>query len=97
MEKIHETARKHMQKASDKQKREYDLKQYKNNYKKGDLVWLFTPTIGKGRVKKLTSMWSGPFTVVEPLSDVVIRIRRNARAKDLVVHHNRLKPYHGRA
>ena len=97
MEKIHEIARKHMQKASDKQKREYDLKQYKNNYKKGDLVWLFTPTIGKGRVKKLTSMWSGPFTVVEPLSDVVIRIRRNARAKDLVVHHNRLKPYHGRA
>lgn len=29
MEKIHEIARKHMQKAADKQKREYDLKQYK--------------------------------------------------------------------
>ena len=96
MVKIHEIARNHMLKAADKQKREYDLKQYKNNYKKGDFFWLFTPAISRGRVKKLSSRWTGPFQVVEPLSDVVIRIRRHPRAKDLVVHHNRLKPYYCR-
>ena len=76
MVKIHEIARNHMLKAADEQKREYDLKQYKNNYKKRDLVWLFTPAISRGRVKKLSSRWTGPFQVVEPLPDVVIRIRR---------------------
>ena len=92
--KVHEIARTKMLKAANRQKKNYDLKQYKYNYKKGDLVWLFTPAIKKNRVKKLSSRWNGPYQVVEPLSDVVIKIRRRPRAKELVVHHNRLKPYY---
>ena len=92
--KVHEIARTKMLKAANRQKKNYDLKQYKNNYKKGDLVWLFTPAIKKNRVKKLSSRWNGPYQVVEPLSDVLIKIRRRPRTKELVVHHNRLKPYY---
>lgn len=83
-----------MFKAGEKQKRNYDLKQFKYNYKVGDLVWLFTPAVKKGRTKKLSSQWTGPFKIIEILSDVVIRIRQKPNSQDKVVHHNRLKPYY---
>ena len=94
MEKIHNLARDKLIESNERHKRTYDLKQFQNNYKVGDQVLLFMPAIKKGRSKKLSSRWTGPYRIVEVLSDVVFRIRLNNQVKDKVVHHNRLKPFY---
>ena len=93
MEKIHNLARDKLLEANERHKRTYDLKQFQNNYKVGDQVLLFMPAVKKGRNKKLSSRWTGPYRIVEVLSDVVFRIRLNNQVKDKIVHHNRLKPF----
>ena len=94
MEKIHNLARDKLIESNERHKRTYDLKQFQNNYKVGDKVLLFMPAMKKGRSKKLSSRWTGPYRIVEVLSDVVFRINLNNQVKDKVVHHNRLKPFH---
>ncbi|MEW8548046.1 MAG: RNase H-like domain-containing protein, partial [Candidatus Thiodiazotropha sp.] len=93
MEKVHELARKKLSKSNDIQKRRYDLKQYKHNYRVGDRVLLFTPAVKQGNCRKLDSHWTGPYIITEVLSDVVFRIKLNNLSRDKIVHHNRLKPY----
>ena len=94
MEKIHKLARDKLIESNERHKRAYDLKQFQNNYKVGDQVLLFMPAVKKGKNTKLSSKWTGPYRIVEVLSDVVFRVRLNNQAKDKVVHHNRLKPFH---
>ena len=81
MEKIHNLARDKLIESNERLKRTYDLKQLQNNYKVGDQVFLFMPAIKKGRCKKLSSRWTGPYRIVEVLSDVVFRIRLNNQVK----------------
>ena len=94
MEKVHKLARDNLAKCNDAQRRRYDLKQYKNNYKVGDLVLLFTPVVKQGNCRKLSNLWTGPYTITEILSDVILRIKLNNLSHHKVVHHNRLKPYY---
>lgn len=93
MERVHNLARDKLAKSGEKQKRNYDLKQFKHNYAVGDQVLLYTPVVKKGNCRKLNSRWTGPYIVAEVLSDVVIRIKLNNHQRDKIVHHNRLKPY----
>ena len=90
----HQVVRDKLMEAHDRHKRAYDIKEFQNNYKAGDLVLLFAPAVKKGRNKKWSSRWTGPYQIVEVLSDVVLRIQLNNKIKDRVVHHNRLKPYY---
>ena len=94
MEKIHKLACDKLIESNERHKRAYNLKQFQNNYKVGDQVLLYIPAVMKGKNKKLSCKWTGPYRIVEVLSDVVFRIRLNNQAKDKVVHHNRLKPFH---
>ena len=94
MEKIRKLARDKLLESNERHKRAYDLKQFQNNYKVGDQVLLLMPSVKKGKNKKLSSRWTGPYRIVEVLSNVVFRISLNNQAKNKVVHHNRLKPFH---
>ena len=93
MERVHNIARDNLAKSSERQKRSYDLKQFKYNYQVGEKVLLYTPVVKQGHCRKLSSPWTGPYTIKEILSDVVFRIKLNNQTRDKVVHHNRLKPY----
>ena len=75
-------------KTGERQKRNYDLKQFKHNYKVGNQVLLYDPVV------RLNSRWTCPYTITEVLSDVVFRIKLNNLTQDKIVHHNRLKPYY---
>ena len=55
----------------------------------GDLVWLYKPTTGKGKSRKLTRRWTGPYTVVAIHSRTTYVIEKDE--KQQVVHVNRLK------
>ena len=93
IERVHNIARDNLAKSNERQKRSYDLKQFKYNYRLGEKVLLYTPAKKQGHCRKLSSPWTGPYTIAEILSDVLFRIKLNNQARDKVVHHNRLKPY----
>ena len=92
---VHEVARRHLGKAAEHQKRNYDKQVSSKAFRVGDSVWLHNVRRKKGRNPKLDCPWEGPYLVVSVLSDVTYRIQRSQRAKPKVVHADRLKPYLG--
>ena len=62
------------------------------SFKPGDLVWLHSPAVGRGLSKKLHKPWTGPYKVVDRLSETTYKIQNcNNRCRILIVHFNRLK------
>ena len=57
----------------------------------GDRVWLYVPAIKRGQTKKFSSLWRGPYTVIDKTSSVNYRIQLIGTTKTSVVHRNRLK------
>ena len=91
----HDLARRHLNKAAVRQKRNYDKRLSGRPFVIGDSVWLHNFRRKKGRNAKLDCPWEGPYLVISVLSDVVYRIRKSRKAKPKVVHSDRLKPYLG--
>jgi hypothetical protein len=90
MEKAHETARQSMKTASNRMKRNYDLRILERNYEVGDAVYLLDTATVKGKCKKLSPPWKGPGVIVSKLSSYHFRVKlRNAV---FVVNHDRVKP-----
>ena len=63
----------------------------------GDRVWLFNPTARRGRANKLILPWVGPCIIkkrfnVNGKTGVTYRTSLENGRRQLVVHHNRLKP-----
>lgn len=61
----------------------------------GDQVWLYNPAVKRGQTKKLSSMWKGPYTVIDKCGPVNFRIQLIGGTQRLLVHYNRLKPCYG--
>ena len=61
IEEVHELARKNIEFSSGVQKRAYDHKVQLNSYGVGDLVWFYEPRRKKGKNKKLSRPWKGPY------------------------------------
>ena len=92
---IHDFARRHLNISSESMKRRYDVKMHKIPYKLGDAVWYYNPKRKVGFNPKLQRPWKGPMIVVDILNDVLFRIQSGLKAKPVVVHHDKLKPYLG--
>ena len=93
----HELERRHLGKAAERQKRNYDKRASSKPFQVGDSVWLNNVRQRKGRNPNLNCPWEGPYLVVSVLSDVTYRVKRNRIAKPKVIHADRLKPYLGPA
>ena len=88
----HSMVRDKMSAQLDQQKDVYDKRCHGQPYDIGDLVWLHSTVVPKGRQKKLHHPWIGPFQVIKKISDVTYRIQDpNRRSRRHVVHFNRLK------
>ena len=85
----HETARKTLQTAQMRMKRDYDVKVLQREFQVGDLVYVLDSATTKGVNKKLTAPWKGPAVVITKLTPYLYRIRD--RKADTVVNHDRLK------
>ena len=57
----------------------------------GDRVYLFVPAVKSERTKKLSSLWRGPYTVVDKTSPVNYLIQLVGGTSKSIVHRNRLK------
>ncbi len=95
LDKSYKNVRNHMGLQQRRQKTLYDRKTHGAPFHLGDQVWLHSPAVPKGCAKKLHRPWQGPYRFVKVLSEVLFRIqRKDLPRKRLVVHFNRLKPYH---
>ena len=70
----------------------YNKKTHGKPYATDDLVWLHNPTVPPGESRKLYHPWTGPYKVLEKISDADYCIKEVYGKKPaLVVHFNRLK------
>lgn len=72
---IHETVREMNLKAAERMKLYYDKFSTIIPFKRGDRVFLYHPLPVKGLSKKLTSVWEGPFWIVDMINDINARIQ----------------------
>ena len=70
----------------------YDHRTNYKTYKAGDSVFLFEPIRKKGICPKFESLWTGPWVILEKVSDLVYKICKTAESNPRYVHHDRLKP-----
>ncbi len=68
----------------------YDRTADRTGFKPGDAVWLYNPRVAKGRSPKLGRPWTGPYRVMERLTDVVYRVQATPRSKPYTVNRYRL-------
>ena len=86
------TARLRLNKAATVMKKYYDRTAHLRDYKVGDAVKLRVYRKEKG-VSKFAERFSGPYYVLDVLSDIRFRIALDEHAKPKVVHHDQILPY----
>ena len=73
-------------------KEHYDTKCTLTKYKSGDLVWCATDKKNKlFLAPKLWVLFEGPYLVLDKINDMYCCIQWDAKGKQRVVHHNKLK------
>ena len=77
------------------QKAAYDQNSRAMEFKVGDHVWLYVPALKPGKMKKLSTLWRGPYTVIDRTGPVNYCIQLIGSMTTAIVHRNRLKPCFG--
>ena len=95
LEEIHSIARDSLGQAAKRQKQQYDKSVKRMEYNDGDLVRRYQPRIQKGVKKKLSRLWTGPWVIVEKLTDVLYKIKHSQNSPSVIVHADNLKLYKG--
>ena len=54
----------------------------------GEQVWLYNPAVKQGVSKMLSSLWRGPYTIIDHVGDVIYRIQLIGSTQTLIVHGN---------
>jgi transposase InsO family protein len=94
-QKAHDITRTHLQAAANRRKEYYDAKCSLNKYQRGSMVWILSDITQLHITPKLRHAYEGPYLIIQKLNDLDYRVQLNARGKNKIVHHNRLKPYQG--
>jgi len=87
----HQQAQQSLIKNKEKSKEYYDKTAGQSKLKVGDKVLLFDETVRRGKSRKLSAQWLGPYTVTE-IDKVNATIAQEC--KFVKVHINRLKPFY---
>ena len=95
---VHETlAREWDTQSREVYKKYYDAKIKVENLQEGDLVWMYTPAVGRDVKigKKLQSPWDGPYQILKFTTPVTVEVQRicDGVKLDGRIHLNRLKRY----
>lgn len=72
-------AKEHLKKIKQEAKEYYYRKTKEINFKVGDKVLLYDEALRRGRSKKLNALWTGPYIVLEKVSDVNYVIKKSRR------------------
>ena len=71
-------------------KRYYDRQVRFEKFKKGDLVYVHDPTYKRGKAKKFSYQYKGPFAIEQRISPLIYKVRM-ADGASVILHVNRLK------
>jgi len=88
---VHHHAHRNLIASKGKSKEHYDKTSGETKLQVGDKVLLFDETVRRGRSRKLSAQWIGPYTITE-IDKVNATITRGR--KSTKVHVNRLKPFY---
>jgi len=75
-------------------KRYYDRQTKLQSFKKGDFVYVRDPTYKRGKAKKFSHRYKGPYAIEEKISSLIYKIRLDD-GTFTIVHINRLKEAYG--
>jgi len=89
----YEVVREHPGRSANRAKRSYDFGAKPQEYKPGDLVYVYSPRQFKGRSPKWARCYSGPWEVVRRVNAVNYAVRRSPRSAVTMMHVNKLKAY----
>ena len=88
----YELAREKFGMKQQRQKESYNKRQHGTPYAVGDIVWLHSTRMCGRHTRKFKKPWTGPYKVLQCISDQVYKIKHIHTSKKLVVHFDRLKP-----
>ena len=92
LQQAYSRVRENMALAHNRQKEYYDQRSHGTPFKPGDLVWLHQPQVPPGQSRKLHCPWSGPYEILNKLSDCTYKIRALSNQHRVqIAHFNRLK------
>ena len=77
-------------------KRYYDRYVKREQFNKGDFVYLHDPTSKRSKVRKFSYQYKGPFEVEQRISPLIYKLRM-ADGTSAIIHVNRLKRAYGNA
>ena len=92
MIRVFDFAHKNLKKAAVKQKNTYDTGLKPKEFKENTYVWRWYPPSTKS---KLGLGWTGPYKVLQRLTDVTYKVQKDATSKPIVVHVDHFKQYEG--
>jgi len=95
LEAVFTRVRENLRVATKHQKREYDRKATSPRYRPAQGVWVHDVRRRVGRTSKLDYPWSGPYSVIRMINDVLCEIQRGPRTKPLIRHVDKLLPVLG--
>ena len=72
---MYEHVRNHMEQKQAEQKLRYDARSQGKPFTIGDLVWLHSPAVPRGKSRKLHRPWTGPFRIIAKPSDPNYRLQ----------------------
>lgn len=94
LQEVREQAGRNLEWAKGKQKEDYDSRRIQVEYPVGYLVLLHVPAVKKGRRKKLTSQWKGPYLIMGRRNANNYLLRSYDNERDIrTVHVERIKKY----
>jgi len=91
MQTAHAIARDRLVESKTRSKQDYDRKTVQISLKAGDRVLLSDESVRRGRCKKLSAQWIGPYAVLA-VDGINATIKRGRNV--IKVHVNRLKPFY---
>ncbi len=97
MNQAHEVAREHLGRAARRHKDTHDAKKCFHRYGRGDVVWFATNRGQLHMTPKLRKRYEGPYVITQRINDLLYRVQLTAKGGAQILHHDKLKPYKGRA
>ncbi len=91
---VHQLAREALEDAGAHQKQTYNARAHGPILGPGGKVWVFCPQRKRRLSPKLTHHWQGPGEILDQISEVVFRVRMPGWCRRVVLHKERLAPYH---
>jgi hypothetical protein len=94
---VHDLVQQHLASARNQHAAAYDRRHRDAGFEPGDLVYLHTPQPRAGASRKLQSLWTGPWTIVDRRGPLNYSIRLEGSDRTQLVPITRLKPAPTRA